>query len=620
MALTLAFLRAAREDDWAGLLAAHPHQVTSMTTGLRSRLEELIGDRLESLRDLPSGKALADTIEAVDSTARQIGDATTFELILDEFVAAGGRLFTPKSVTTALARMLDVTPASTVYDPFCRTGELLIAARMVAQANSPHATLHLYGDTPDSESLSVARMNILLHDVEGELGWRDVIGLRDVRREAPRFSVILSNPPFNVANWDHGDQADWHYGRPPKHNANFAWLQYAVERLEPGGRAGIIMANNAASSANHTEKQIRMRMVEDGCVDALISLPPALFPGTGVPAMIWLLTPPNATRNEILFVDASGAGRMVSRTRRALDESAMTEIVQTVRDWSAGQPPTESRDLVNAIAVPLQKIRDLDYDLNPAAFLQRPYSPPGAADALPAVRDLAARLDAEHSIADQKHSDATDVVQRLSSPGQVSSPSPADWPEVRLTELCDLVAGTPTHDAPDGSVPVLKPRNLVLGGLAGPTDMLSADEANRLSRYQMRDGDLLCVRTGTVGRTGLATHEQDRWIFGTGLIRIRAKPDSPVDPRFLSLYFTHPIVVEWIRVHATRGTSIPNISSHVLGSLPVRLPPLSIQQAIGGVLGKLNDSITAHRRISETTAELRDTLLPLLMSGSLPAS
>lgn len=68
-----------------------------------------------------------------------------------------------------------------------------------------------------------------------------------------------------------------------------------------------------------------------------------------------------------------------------------------------------------------------------------------------------------------------------------------------------------------------------------------------------------------------------------------------------------------------RGTSIPNINSRVLGTLPVSLPPQSAQRAIGQALATLNDSIEAHQRICETTAEIRDALLPLLLSGELPA-
>jgi restriction endonuclease S subunit len=198
-------------------------------------------------------------------------------------------------------------------------------------------------------------------------------------------------------------------------------------------------------------------------------------------------------------------------------------------------------------------------------------------------------------------------------------PTPAEWGEVQLSDICDLIPGAPTQDDPGGTVPVLKPRNLVSAKLAGPTDTMNDAEAAQHLRYRVRTGDLLCARTGSVGRVGLATDEQAGWIFGSGLICIRIKSSSNVDPQYLALYFTHPAVSDWIARNA-RGTSIPNISGRVLGTLPVSLPPQSAQQAIGRALATLNDSIEAHQRICETTMEIRDALLPLLLSGELPAS
>jgi restriction endonuclease S subunit len=197
--------------------------------------------------------------------------------------------------------------------------------------------------------------------------------------------------------------------------------------------------------------------------------------------------------------------------------------------------------------------------------------------------------------------------------------APPNWTRVQLGDICDLIPGAPTQDDPNGSVPVLKPKNLVSGKLIGPTDKMDTAEAEQHPRYRVRNGDLLCARTGTVGRVGLAQNDQAGWIFGSGLICIRINSSTQVDPQFLSFYFAHPAIGDWIARHA-RGTSIPNISSRVLSTLPVSLPPLSVQHAISHALVTLNDSIEAHQRICETTAELRDALLPLLMSGELPAS
>lgn len=197
-------------------------------------------------------------------------------------------------------------------------------------------------------------------------------------------------------------------------------------------------------------------------------------------------------------------------------------------------------------------------------------------------------------------------------------PTPADWDEAPLADVCELIPGAPTKDDPAGKVPVLKPKNLVAGRLAGQTDMMDAAEARRHPRYLIKSGDLLCARTGTLGRSGLADAGQAGWVFGSGLICARVRTDSQVDPRYLAYYFAHQAVSDWI-LRQARGTSIPNISAKVLGTMPVSVPPLTVQRAIARALAALDDSISAHRRICETTAEIRDAVLPLLMTGELKA-
>jgi type I restriction enzyme M protein len=613
--LTLVFLRETRRDEWARLLAAPPREAVSILNRLGQASEPPVEDNIRTICTVLPGAALTETIAAVDSVARHLGDSKTFELLLDEFAAGAketGGVYTPRAVTTTLARILDPAPIPTVYDPYYRAGELLIAVASEVRDKFPHAPLRVYGSMPGPVAPEIAQMNMRVHAVDAQLDRRGIDGADAASWETRTFSRIVSNPPFNLSNWDQGNHRPWRYGQPPPHNANFAWLQDVPERLEPGGRAGVIMANSAASSTNRTERGIRMRMVEDGCVEGLISLPPALFPGTGVPAMIWLLTPAGTKRDELLFIDASSAGHMVNRTLRTLDDSEVQEIVQIVDDWRAGRTISDDDGPIRGGSVPLQRIRSLHFDLNPANFLTRPYTAPRAEDALPRVDGLTVELSAAQAVSAQGHSAVTQLLQDRDALHELISSASGVWPTVQLGDLCKLVPGTPTHEVLDGSVPLLKPRNLLLGRLSGPTDMLGAEEAQRLAGYQVRSGDLLCTRTGTVGRVGLATQEQDGWIFGTGLIRIRVEPESPVDPTFLSFYFTHPAVLDWIKRNS-RGTSIPNISSQALATLPVRMPPLSDQRAIGMALSRLNESIDAYRRVSEATAELRDALLPLLM-------
>lgn len=194
--------------------------------------------------------------------------------------------------------------------------------------------------------------------------------------------------------------------------------------------------------------------------------------------------------------------------------------------------------------------------------------------------------------------------------------APDHWAKAQLSELCELIPGAVTSESPNGSVPVVKPRNLASGKITGRTDLMEAAEAAGRPRYRIKSGDLLCTRTGTIGKTGLAEAAEEGWIFGSGIICIRLRRAAGIAPEFLSAYFMHPAVSDWIS-RQSRGTSIPHISAKVLGALPVSVPPLDVQQSIAHAIGTLNDSIEAHQRICETTAEIRDTVLPLLMSGEL---
>ncbi len=193
-------------------------------------------------------------------------------------------------------------------------------------------------------------------------------------------------------------------------------------------------------------------------------------------------------------------------------------------------------------------------------------------------------------------------------------PTPLNWPVRPLGELCELVAGTMITDDAQGSVPVVKAKNLLSGRVAGVIDRTNSNEASLRSRYQIKAGDLLSVRTGSIGRVALANSQQEGWLFGTGLIRLR--PDDSVDPLFLSLYLTDRRVQEWLLSHSV-GTAIPSINTKTLASLPVSLPPIRDQLAIGRTLDTLSRKIAAHESVCQATAELRGALLPLLLSGQV---
>ena len=148
-------------------------------------------------------------------------------------------------------------------------------------------------------------------------------------------------------------------------------------------------------------------------------------------------------------------------------------------------------------------------------------------------------------------------------------------------------------------IPSIMPQNIgdnriVEKGIA----RITAEDAQRLSRYILRDGDIVYSRRGDVERRALVRSHEDGWLCGTGCLRVRLG-EQGADPRFVSLYLGHPSVREWIVRHA-HGATMPNLNTSILSACPFLEPPLEEQRAIAHILGTLDDKIELNRKQNET--------------------
>jgi restriction endonuclease S subunit len=59
---------------------------------------------------------------------------------------------------------------------------------------------------------------------------------------------------------------------------------------------------------------------------------------------------------------------------------------------------------------------------------------------------------------------------------------------------------------------------------------------------------------------------------------------------------------------------VPTLTLSTLRTLPVLVPPRAVQATIGDIMSALEDKVALHREIVEVTEQLRDSLLPLLLT------
>ena len=152
-------------------------------------------------------------------------------------------------------------------------------------------------------------------------------------------------------------------------------------------------------------------------------------------------------------------------------------------------------------------------------------------------------------------------------------------------------------------VPSIMPRNIAedrvdVDGIA----RITPSDAERLSRYLVKPGDIVYSRRGDVERRALITERESGWLCGTGCLRVRLG-EGIVYPPYASYFLSHPASREWVVRHAV-GATMPNLNSSILGALPFLLPPIREQRAIADVLGALDDKIEQNRRTARALERL----------------
>jgi len=160
---------------------------------------------------------------------------------------------------------------------------------------------------------------------------------------------------------------------------------------------------------------------------------------------------------------------------------------------------------------------------------------------------------------------------------------PEHWVIKRFRDICISISTGPfgtalgNEDYVTGGIPVINPSHIVDEQCSPDPDItVSADTAERLSFWAMRAGDLVTARRGELGRAAVIFDEQDGWICGTGSLRVRPN-HSQVLTGYLHTVLQSRYAREWLNL-ASVGATMANLNEGILGSLPLALPPSTVEQ------------------------------------------
>jgi len=193
---------------------------------------------------------------------------------------------------------------------------------------------------------------------------------------------------------------------------------------------------------------------------------------------------------------------------------------------------------------------------------------------------------------------------------------PAHWEVVRVKSLegnsSSVVQTGPfgaqlhAKDYLDDGVPLILIRN-VKEMRINDTNIprVSPEDADRLSAYRLKKGDIIFSRVGSIGRIALCTEREQDWLISGQMLRIRI-----INPRLNDEFAAYAIgcsaILTFIELQSV-GSTRESINTDILRNLPLPIPSFNEQRAIAAFLDRETARIDALiMKIKESIDKLRE--------------
>jgi type I restriction enzyme M protein len=303
-----------------------------------------------------------------------------YEYLLRKFAEgqgqSAGEFFTPKEVGWTIARVMHPEQGESVYDPACGSGGLLVKCELLVQEKYKQIELplQLYGQEINHVTYAMARMNMIVHDMEGEIAIGDT--LRNPKflngGKLKEFDIVVANPMWMQSGYNGGFYENDPFGRfwagyPSASSADWGCIQHMLASINDKGRAGIVIDTGAVSrgsgsDSSNKEKEIRKAFIEKDLIEGVILLPDNLFYNTTAAGTILILNKAKVPerKNQIILINASLEFEK-GKPKNFIPDERILKIAKAFHDW---------KDVGGFVRiVSREDVESKDYNLLPSRYV-----------------------------------------------------------------------------------------------------------------------------------------------------------------------------------------------------------------------------------------------------------
>ena len=280
--------------------------------------------------------------------------ATIFEYLIKDYnTDSGGKYaeyYTPHAVARIMAQIMVPEPVKGVkcYDPSAGSGTLLMSiAHQIGEENCT-----IYSEDISQKSSNMLRLNLVLNNLTHSIP--NIIKTNTIAQPyylESKFDYIVSNPPFKL------DFSDFHadldkeafkkrfFAGIPKIKAKdkdkmeiyLLFIQHIIHSLNENGKAAIVVPTGFITAQSGIEKKIRERLIDNGWLRGVVSMPSNIFASTGTNVSVLFLDK-KADNQHIVLMDASKLGETIKEgknQRTVLTTAEEDKIISTFNEKQA---------------------------------------------------------------------------------------------------------------------------------------------------------------------------------------------------------------------------------------------------------------------------------------------
>ena len=297
-----------------------------------------------------------------------------FENLIRRFYSNvdAGQFYTPRDIVRTMVALglaegaedtYDVGKVITIYDGAAGTAGMLTAAENYIKRYNPASTIKCYGQEVMPQTYAVGLAELLIRGQDSS-NYRLANTLMVDCWPDMNVRFAFMNPPFgtewggkgasdadqeryvNGEDEAHSQLHRWPAGLPKKNDSQLLFLQAAVNKLTPNGRA-VIVENGSPlfnGDAGSGESEVRRWLLENDLLEAIIALSPSSFVNTGIAVYLWVMSKSKRPerRGKVQLIDATEIRHSMRKNqgekRYELTREDREEIVRLYSDFDDSDP------------------------------------------------------------------------------------------------------------------------------------------------------------------------------------------------------------------------------------------------------------------------------------------